>query len=237
MDNNSPNFVEKIICLANSRKITGRCVAGKRIHDQSWCRPISARPGHEISEIDRRYPNGKMARLLDIIEIPCIKKMPKEHQNENVLIDDRFCWEKKGHVSWQEILTLVDQDAELWINGFHAYYNRNNRVPETLIDQGGGSLRLIHVDKIVLSVEPKAPEFGNMKPIVRAGFIYQGYEYRLDMTDPEYETICLGKGVGEYSIAPVIVCVSLSELHTNRNGGTFAYKLVTSIVTRGKAGI
>jgi hypothetical protein len=230
------NFVEEIICLANSRKITGRCVAGKRICDQSWCRPISARPGHEISEIDRRYSNGEMAELLDIIEIPSIKKMPNEHQNENVLIDDRFYWEKKGRVSWHEILALVDQDADLWINRFRSYYNQNNRVPETFIDQGSGSLRLIYVDKIVLHAEPKAPEFGNIKPIVRASFMYRDHEYRLDLTDPEYEAACLRKGVGEYTIASAVACVSLSELHTNQNGETFAYKLVTSIITQKRAG-
>lgn len=232
MSGDKPNFVEQIVCLANSRKISGRCVAGKRIGDQSWCRPISGSPKHEISEIDRRYSNGKTAKLLDVIEIPCIEKRPHRHQSENVLIDDRFYWEKKGRASWEEIVALVDQNADLWANGSSAYYNLNNRVPRGKIDDEGGSLRLIELDQIVLHAGPKAPDFGNMKPIVRASFKYRGYEYKLDLTDPAYEAACLEKGQGEYPLKSVIACVSLAEVHTDG----FAYKLVASIITPKRAG-
>ncbi len=232
MSNDAPNFVEKIVCLANARKIAGRCVAGKRLGDRSWLRPISDRPGHEISEYDRRYSDGKTAHLLDIIEIPCLEAIPSGHQSENVLIDDKFYWEKKGGASWQDILALIDQDADLWANGFSAYYNLNNRVPEGLIDKNGGSLRLIELEKIVLHAGPKAPDFGNMKPIVRAGFKYQGQDYKLDLTDPDYEAACLEIGAGEYHLKSVIACVSLAELHTDG----YAYKLVASIITSKRAG-
>ena len=150
MSDDVPKFFERIVCLANSRKNVGRCVAGKRLNDQSWLRPISDRSGHEISEIDRRYPDGKMAQLLDVIEIPCIEKRAHGHQSENVLIDGRFYWEKKGRLAWKDILALVDRNADLWVNGFSAYHNRNNRVPAELIDEDGGSLRLIKLDEIAL---------------------------------------------------------------------------------------
>lgn len=107
MSGDAPNFVEQIVCLANSRKISGRCIAGKRTNDQAWIRPISSRPKHEISEYDRRYADGETAQLLDIIEIPCIEKMPTGHQSENVLIDDQFYWEKKGRASWDDVVPLL----------------------------------------------------------------------------------------------------------------------------------
>jgi hypothetical protein len=232
MSDDSPNFVEKIVCLANSRKIAGRCVAGKRINNQSWFRPISSRASHEISEFDRRYPDGKTAQLLDIIEIPCAENKPQGHQTENVLIDDRFYWEKKGQASWQDVLAMVDQNADLWANGYSAYYNRNNRVPAGLIRADAGSLRLIQLDEIVLHAGPKAPDFGNMKPIVRASFRYRGHEYKLDLTDPEFERACLEKGTGEYRLASVIACISLAELHTDG----YAYKLVASVIIPTRAG-
>jgi hypothetical protein len=227
MSSNAPNFIEQIVCLANSRKIAGRCIAGKRVGNQSWCRPISSRPKHEISDSNRRYPDGKTAQLLDVIEIPCVEERPNGHQSENVLIDDRFCWKKKGRASWQDILTLIDQGADLWVNGFSAYYNKNNRVPEVLIDEDRGSLRLIKLDEIVLHAGPKAPDFGNMKPVVRASFEYQGQEYKLDLTDPEYETDCLAKKTGECCFKSVVTCISLTELYTDG----YAYKLVASIIT------
>ena len=236
MSSDEPNSVETIVCLANSRKISGRCVAGKCTDDGSWFRPISSRPGHEISELDRRYSDGKTAQLLDVIEIPCEEERPHGHQTENVLIDDRFYWEKKGRASWDDILDLVDPVADLWENGFSAYYNHNNRVPEILIDEDGGSLRLIELDEMVLYAGPKAPEFGDMKPIVRASFDFQGQHYKLDVTDPDYERACLEKGPGEYRLHSVVACISLSEPHTNQNGDTFAYKLVASIITEERAG-
>lgn len=236
MSSDAPNSIETIVCLANSRKISGRCVAGKRTGDGSWLRPISSRSGHEISELDRRYSDGKTAKLLDVIEIPCIEERPHGHQSENVLIDDRFYWEKKGCASWDDILELVDPAADLWANGFSAYYNRNNRVPEILINDDGGSLCLIELDEMVLHAGPKAPDFGDMKPIVRASFNYRGQHYKLDVTDPEYERACLEKGAGEYRLHSLVACISLSELHTNQNGETFAYKLVASIITKERAG-
>jgi hypothetical protein len=145
MNKNAPNFIERIVCLANSRKSAGRCVAGKRMEDGSWLRPISARSTHELSELDQRYPNGESAQLLDVIEIPCVEEKPFEYQSENVLIDHRFYWERKGCASWQDVLALIDQDADLWANGFSAYRNLNNRVPEERIDPKGGSLRLIYI--------------------------------------------------------------------------------------------
>ena len=233
MSGDAPNFVEQIVCLANSRKISGRCIAGKRTNDQAWIRPISSRPKHEISEYDRRYADGETAQLLDIIEIPCIEKMPTGHQSENVLIDDQFYWEKKGRASWDDVVALIDHDADLWASGYSAYYNRNNRVPKALIDPSAGSLRLIELDEIVLHAGPKAPDFGNMKPIVRASFEHKDQRYKLDLTDPEFERACLAKGEGEYRLKHVIACISLAELHDDG----YAYKLVASIITPERAGV
>lgn len=231
MSEDTPKFVERVVCLANSRKSLGRCVAGKRVSDRSWLRPISNSAGHEISEFDRRYPDGTTAQLLDVIDIPCQEVRPHRHQSENVLIDDRFYWAKHGRASWNDIENLVDRNADLWANGYSAYYNRNNRVPEAHINSGGGSLRLIELEEIVLHAGPKAPDFGNMKPIVRASFGYGGHDYKLDVTDPEFERACLAKGTGEYHLKSVVACVSLAELHTDG----FAYKVVAAIITSKRA--
>jgi hypothetical protein len=236
MSRDAPNLIETIVCLANSRKLSGRCIAGKRTRDNSWFRPISNRAGHEINEEERRYSDGETAQVLDVIEIPCIEKRPHGHQSENVLIDDRLPWKKRGRASWNDIRALVDHDANLWANGFSSCYKLNDRVPEGLIDAKGGSLRLIELGEMVLHVEPKAPDFGDMKLVVRASFNYRAQGYKLDVTHPEYERACLGKGAGAYRIPSVVACISLSEPHTNQNGETFAYKLVASIITKERAG-
>lgn len=132
MSQKTPNYVERIVCLANSRKTHGQCIAGKRMSDATWCRPVSSRPTHEISVIELTYQNNHRARLLDIIDIPCIKKNPYIFQSENVLIDEEFYWDSAERMNWQTLQNFVDQNADLWPNGFSAYYNKNNRVPESM---------------------------------------------------------------------------------------------------------
>ena len=75
----------KIICLANSRKRSGRCIAGKIIDSNKWIRPVSSRESEEISEEERRYKDGQMPKLLDIISIPVKFRKPTLHQKENYL--------------------------------------------------------------------------------------------------------------------------------------------------------
>ena len=63
--------IRTIVCLANSRKPDGRCLAGK-LYTQgkfgSWLRPISIREGEELSEQERQISKGVEPALLDILE-------------------------------------------------------------------------------------------------------------------------------------------------------------------------
>jgi hypothetical protein len=89
------NYTKTIICLANSRKITGRCVAGKVTDGETigeWIRPVSARQTGELSEEDRRFQNGTDPGLFDIVRIPMIEPRPNGFQTENHLIDDGYYW-------------------------------------------------------------------------------------------------------------------------------------------------
>ena len=78
-----------IICLANSRKLSGRCLAGKELSGSAvgpWIRPVSARPTEEVSERDRAYKDGSDPRVRDIIDVPLIEPKPKTFQSENWLL-------------------------------------------------------------------------------------------------------------------------------------------------------
>ena len=225
-----PNFTVNIVCLANSRKTAGRCIAGKEIDATGkagrWIRPVSLRPTHEISELEMLYPDGETVKLLEIIEIPYEKPAPQGHQPENVLIDARFFWQRRGRMDWQVLNVVLDEPSPLWINGFSTRQGHNNRIPEHQLDFKQGSLRLIALDRVLLHTDLKPHKSGNMKQVVRARFDYLGDHYCLDVTDPVIESYFLKAGVIEYSLDTTLACISLTEPWEG-----YVYKLVASIIT------
>lgn len=75
----SKDNVKRIVCLANSRKLSGRCVAGKELSSErasTWIRPISRRPSEELSLNERKYEDGSDPQLLDIIDITLFTANP-----------------------------------------------------------------------------------------------------------------------------------------------------------------
>ena len=234
MNEERPNYTVKIVCLANSRKTSGRCIAGKEIDEMGttgqWIRPVSPRPTHEISELDMLCPDGETAKLLDILEIPCVEPVPQGHQPENVLIDARFFWQRQNPVNWQALHQMLDEPASLWTNGFSTRQGHNNRIPKSLLDSQQGSLRLIALDQVVLQAGPRAPKFGDMKQVVRASFNYLGDRYCLDVTDPVIESYFLKAGSVEHALDTTLACISLTEPWEG-----YVYKLVASIITPKRA--
>lgn len=216
-------FTEQFVCLAKSRKNQGCCIAGKRLNDGSWIRPVD---DHIVSAfmpplLHARYENGLVPKVLDIIEVPCVTPKPRDHQVENVEIAYRAPWKKLGRASWEEVVALVDAGADLWVNGHSSTGKLNDRVPETVLDPTQGSLRLLQLDSLLLYRRHK-----KNKPCVQAHFEYQGEEYKLDVTDTRVEKEFLLSSVVSVEIpGPVVVCVSLGEVF---NG--FAYKLIAGVI-------
>ena len=72
---------KRIVCLANSRKMSGRCIAGKELLEDGrvggWIRPVSDREDEEVSEFERQYDDGAEPRILDVIDVPVLNSLPK----------------------------------------------------------------------------------------------------------------------------------------------------------------
>ncbi len=149
-------YVKSIVCLANSRKTSGRCVAGKIVggaDSGQWLRPVSARPTGELSEEERRYENGKSPQLGDVIGIPLCSPQPHAFQPENHLIDDKYYWTLERRSDWDEIRRLADGVSGcLWDNDSSGYNGLNDRIDEreaaNAVAQFGGSLKLIDVNDL-----------------------------------------------------------------------------------------
>jgi hypothetical protein len=221
------NYMYQIVCLANSRKLSGRCIAGKLTgepNQRSWLRPVGISETHEITELDREYIGGSTANKLDIINIVFSGVSTHAFQQENHVIDDTIYWEKVGSYPVSDIVALVDSPTSLWENGFSSYSGVNDRVPISMLTQHRQTLYIIIPADVVFSVMAEGANFGSIKRHVRAHFTYQQERYALKVTDPDVEKFYKSRPDGEYPAAVSYFTVSLGESYSG-----YAYKLVAAV--------
>lgn len=217
---------KRIVCLANSRKLSGRCVAGKEITDSSsWIRPISDRETEEVSWEERHYKDGSDPSVLDIIDIPMLEARPDGCQQENWLLDPEYYWTRVGQFPESDLDQLLDRVERLWIDGASTSNGQNDKIlPEQERDLKS-SLLFVQVDGLALSVFAPGADFGNRKRRVQGQFHYAGNPYKLWVTDPPVEKSYLKKGDGEYELGPCYMTISLGEPYRGAR-----YKLIAAII-------
>ena len=226
-------IVKRMVCLANSRKMSGRCLAGKelllveggRSRIGGWIRPVSARPSEEVSEHERQYEDGSDPRLLDIIDVPLLRHHPKTYQQENWIIDNQRYWTRVGHIDPDKLNQFTDSESLLWTNTSSTYNGRNDRVPQNTSMGLRDSLRLLRVNGLLLSVSAPGEVFGNYRRSVQGRFLYNGSDYWLRVTDPNYEREYLQRPNGDYQISECFLTISLGELYQGHS-----YKLIAAII-------
>lgn len=220
--------VKRIVCLANSRKLNGRCIAGKELvagRPAQWIRPVSSRDHQGVSEYERQYEDGTDPENLDIIDIPLLGARPQEYQQENWLLDPSQSWSKVGRFQFDKLSELVDQADGLWIDGERSSNGLNDRVPIHIAAGLTTSLKLISVDALTLSVFLSGGAFGDSKRRVQAQFRFTEKKYHLWVTDPRYERRYLQQRDGQHYIQHCYVTISLGKAF---NG--YTYKLVAAII-------
>jgi hypothetical protein len=224
-------YTKTILCLANSKKTGGRCVAGKEIGKRgigSWIRPVSRSTTHEIPTSQLRYADATNVSLLDIIEIDLLRPVPYLHQLENHLCSAR-AWRKSGQGSWGQVQNAIDEiDGALWIDGYSTQNGRNDKVPEHRLQELSDSLRLVNVSRVELKVayEPGFQGKGGARK-VRVSFRHNKVGYTLALTDPQLEHEYLAKQDGTYRIGPATLCISLSEPKYG-----YGFKLIAAILMK-----
>ena len=218
--------IKEIVCLANSRKYSGRCVAGKELlGDQigRWVRPVSNCETGELSIKETICENGKSPELLDVIAIPLSRHDPHSYQTENHIVD-KGLWIRKQQLPLSFLPKLCDQVDSLWINGYHSRNGLNDRIPEeTVKERVRSSLLFIKPDKASITVE----EGPNLLKRVRSRFRFAGEEYWLSVTDPVIENRYFGEETGQYPInkKDIYFTVSIGEPYEG-----YCYKLVAGII-------
>ena len=221
--------VKRIVCLANSRNLAERCIAGREWTEGrgagDWVRPVSDRETQGVSEYERQYEDGSDPQVLDIIDIPLLERHPEDHQTENWRLDSKCYWEKVGRLSPFDLAVLEDPAGPLWIDGFDTYKGRNDTIPIAAIGTVADSLRLIRVDRLELVVCRPGEAFGNNKRRVQGRFRYSGTTYALWITDPRYERSYLAKLNGIYQLGECYLTITLGEPFRG-----LCYKLIAAVI-------
>lgn len=225
-----PLMQKTIVCLANSWKHNGSCVAGRQYTDGrwgDWVRPISARAGQEVAASEGRYSDFTDPKVLDIMKVPVLEPKPENHQQENWLLDPRGTWSKQGVVSWTELQAAVDAPPEpLWKNGSSSSRGTNDRVAASDVATFARSLYLLRPTNLVISVELEvAEDFARRR--VRARFSLGKSSYRLAVTDPVVVQKYLSEPDGEFAVPEALLCVSLAADVLSG----YCYKLVAAVIT------
>jgi len=224
-------ITKSIVCLANSRKPNGRCVAGIELAQGrrvGWIRPVSARDHEELSENEYQYPDGCHPRPLDVIDVPLIEPKPWDYQQENWLLDPSKRWERVDRLTWDDLPKLADSSERLWYNLYSSQNGKNDRVPLRYAKTLVSSLQLIRVDHVTLSVITSPADYRRTRTRLQGMFRYGRDDYRLWVTDPIYEREYLARQVGDYPIGESFVTVSLGEPHIDEH----CYKLIAAIMER-----
>lgn len=219
---------KRILCLANSRKLNGRCIAGKEVisgRPGCWIRPVSDRDHEEVSEYERQYEDGSDPRVLDVMDVPLLEPKPRDYQTENWLLDPEYYWERVEQVKCEQLKGFVERPKLLWINGYSTYNGKNDKIPFALATGLTSSLYLILVKNVRLSVFKPGEVFGNSKRRVQGQFEYNGTVYKLWVTDPDYEKAYLAREDGHYELDQCYLTISLGEAHNDA-----AYKLIAAII-------
>ncbi len=214
-----------MICLANSRKRQGKCIAGLRLDGGGWVRPVSPGPDGSLYHAHLRLQDGTEPQPMDVIRVGLQGPQPKPHQPENWLLDGTR-WELLARPLPPEAVPVVRAGT---VRGPALFGDRFDRIADRfLVSPAAASLALVAPENLRWRIKLTQ----NFTKQTRAVFGLGGALYDLPVTDPAWEQRLkhLSEGLHEFAasgVAPTasVLTVSLSEPF---NGD--CYKLVAGII-------
>jgi hypothetical protein len=220
---------ERMVVLANSKKLGGYCMAGKALdtagHVGSWMRPVTAAVEDGLPMRRTLCSDGRQAAILDVVTQDWGLPAPALHQRENRLMGPATL-QRCGRVAWDDLPALADNATSgLWKNGDSSSCGLNDRVSADLLPHLPGSLLLIATQELVL--RRTLGYEGRIK--YRAEFGIGVQRYNLALTD----TVAIAWLINtpRLVLADAYVCISLAvPFHDG-----FAYKLATAVITKERA--
>lgn len=171
----------RLVCLANSYKEKGRCVAGIELDKKGnpiiengrpkWGRPVSTNGHGEIltdlvSDLS----------ILDILEIDVTEECPDKYQSENVFFNEDYI--KSIGAFDKAKLNMACEDSK------YIFATRYPSLSEEVTQKLSHSLMLIDTEVFEVILIPNEYNPEHAKP--RLKFSYNDFEYDLPITDPDF---------------------------------------------------
>lgn len=216
----------EFICLANSRRKGGRCVAGLRTDGNGWVRPVNSIGGTIWSQ-HYTLDDGKEAAIFDVIRVSLKERCPQPYQPENWIIENEP-WRLVRRLTLPEASTFLSSNISTGINFLGDQFDR---VYAVALAQNpvAASLALIEPDSIQWHITTNIKN----RRQTRAKFELGGLAYDFGITDPQWEhrleTLALGihnridAGVSQED--RLLFTISLGEPF-----GGYCYKLIAAVI-------
>ena len=235
-----PTF--EIICLANSSKPGGRCIAGLKTDSSGWFRPVSSIGNGALSWRNYSLDNGNEPQLFDIVRVSCSAHCSKCHQPENWVINGQS-WEFVGLPSLEQIRKLLNPEVNKNSASPKLFGNLDRKICYSTFKQNPAlsSLAIIKPYGLEWIVE----RFENEKKY-KAKFLLGGFEYKLPVTDPIWKKHLSSLDENKYSSEQVIEELELKNFDPNNflltislgepfpsdavEGEQFCYKLIAAVI-------
>lgn len=219
---------KSIVCLANSFRPGGSCVAGIEVSNVGfgpWIRPISHRPDQAISDDEKTYADGTRLSMLDMVEIDFDAHRPEHHQTENWLVKNGARWRKVGIALPHQLGgALFPPNRPLWLPAQSTYTGRNDQVTGQVAHASNWSLALLNPATCVVDVSFNKFSESNE---VWVSFAWASVRHKIKLTDP-VQFARFNTGVGHsYTLENALLCLSLAHVWVQKNT---ASKLVAGLV-------
>jgi hypothetical protein len=214
-----------LICLANSYKHGGRCVAGLRTDGPGWVRPVSARPDGSLNTNDYVLSDLTEVGLLDQFCVGVASARPESHHPENWVIDGSR-WRLLARPMDEQLASVLKAAI---VAGPELLRGHSDRVSHAHIQRQPltASLALVMPE----AVELYRHTGSSGKPSVRGRFSIgangRAVDYDLSATDPAWITQVMNRGpqLLEQTDARFVMTISISEPFNHD-----CYKLIAAVI-------
>ena len=205
----------QMICLANSWRPGGRCVAGIDVDTGEWVRPVP--PGGGAIPESRTYMQGRYLELLDVVEVDLDEPtLTTRYQRENRAVRN---WD------WQRVrVATVDEVLEYRSRDRWALHGQGQVVEPSLMEQlppeQWVSLQLFATTNAAFRLGPY--RWQAYFSVGRAGS-----RYCISITDP---VAAQQLDQGENISAKCLLTLSLTEPVEVYGKPELCYKLVAGVI-------